>query len=629
MNQPKKTILVVEDERIVAKDLTRLLNSFGWDTRPPVSSSDEALRSASEQCPDLVLMDIRIHGKPDGIDTAELLRKRFDVPVVFLTAHSDEETVARAKKTEPFGYLLKPIKPGELRSTVELALYRHEMERRLRHRERWFSTTLRSIADAVIASDTHGNVTFMNPNAESMTGWRSEDAAGRPLNEVLHVVAEQKHGEKILVGKAGTKRPIAESAAPIYDRDHALGAVMVFRDVSEERKLRIQLERADRLASLGTMAAGVAHEVNNPLAIIVANLGFARESLARLAPKEGEAAVINETLEALEEATQAAGRIRGIVTDLRVFTRSSAERGRFTDLDKAIDAAIQIAAEDLLKCAGVKKEVPRLPPIDAPETRVVQIFTNLLLNAAHAIAPGDAASNEVRIRATEKGVGWVEIEISDTGSGIEPAQLKRIFDPFFTTKAPGGGIGLGLSVCHGIARSLGGDIEVESVVGRGTTFRVTLPSSVAPVVEPEPDLEDTGPLDRSRGRILVIDDEPLIRRAISRALADHDLVVPQSASDALELLKQGARYDLILCDLIMPDVTGIELFEWLLAKDPLQAKKVMFISGGSLSRTSADFLASVPNRLIEKPFTPVELRRIVSDLLRGDAKVSSSGTVSP
>jgi PAS domain S-box-containing protein len=613
VTQAKKTILVVEDERIVAKDLARLLTSFGWEARPPVASAEEALRSATEQCPDLVLMDIRIHGKPDGIDTAALLRKRFDVPVVFLTAHSDEETVARAKKTEPFGYLLKPIKPAELRSTVELALYRHEMERRLRHRERWFSTTLRSIADAVIASDTHGNVTFMNPNAESMTGWRSEDAAGRPLSEVLQVVAEQKHGEKVLVGKQGTKRPIAESAAPIYDElDHSLGAVMVFRDVSEERKLRIQLERADRLASLGTMAAGVAHEVNNPLAVIVANLAFVKESLARLQLDQRDAVDMRESL---EEATQAAGRIRGIVTDLRVFTRGSAERGRFCDLEKAIDAAIQIAADDLLKCAGVKKIVPKLPPIDAPETRVVQIFTNLLMNAAHAIESGRASENEVRIRASMKSVGWVEVEISDTGSGIEPQKLRRIFDPFFTTKAPGGGIGLGLSICHGIARSLGGDIEVESAVGEGTKFRVTLPVSVAPFAEPEVEAPEPDPSAKVRGRILVVDDEPLIRRAIARALAEHELIVPQSATDARELLKQGARFDLILCDLIMPDVTGIELYEWLLEKDPLQARRVAFISGGALSKTSADFLSSVPNLLIEKPFTPVDLRRVVSEAL--------------
>src|SRR6266567_478081 len=182
-----RSVLIVEDERIVAKDLQQTLAGMGYDAFAIASSAEEAVARASERCPDVVLMDIRIKGRRDGVETAEIMRQRFRVPVVYLTAHADDGTIDRAKKTEPYGYLLKPVNSAALRSGIELSLYKHEMEKRLRERERWFSTTLRSVADAVITVDLAGNVSFMNPVAEQLTGVKLRDALGRPARAIVRL----------------------------------------------------------------------------------------------------------------------------------------------------------------------------------------------------------------------------------------------------------------------------------------------------------------------------------------------------------------------------------------------------------------------------------------------------------
>ncbi|MEZ5283273.1 MAG: response regulator, partial [Vicinamibacterales bacterium] len=184
-----RSILIVEDERLVAMDIQQTLNDLGYDAASVASSAEEALACAEAQRPELVLMDIRINGSRDGIETAEALKARFDVPIVYLTAHADESTLQRAKATAPHGYLLKPIKAAELRSVVEVSLFRHDMERRQRVRDRWFSATLESIADAVVTVDLDGRVAFMNPVAEALTGVPALDSIGRPVGEVLRFVA--------------------------------------------------------------------------------------------------------------------------------------------------------------------------------------------------------------------------------------------------------------------------------------------------------------------------------------------------------------------------------------------------------------------------------------------------------
>jgi PAS domain S-box-containing protein len=248
-------ILVVEDESVVAKDIRNRLQKLGYAVSAVVSSGKDALQKMGEMQPDLVLMDIVLKGDIDGIETAEIIRDKFHTPVVYVTAYADNKIMERAKTTEPYGYLLKPLDNRELLMTIEMALYKHKMERKLRGREQWLTTTLKSIGDGVITTDTEGVITFMNPTAETLTGCTHEAALGKLVTEVFHIVDEKteklcenpfekvmKTGEKtesvtnvILVAKSGTKRIIANSGAPIRDEEGiVLGTVLVFREVTEK-----------------------------------------------------------------------------------------------------------------------------------------------------------------------------------------------------------------------------------------------------------------------------------------------------------------------------------------------------------------------------------------------------------
>ena len=635
------SVLIVEDEGIVAEDLRQTLIDAGYDAFAVADSADEAILRASERCPDIVLMDIRIRGRRDGIETAGILRAQFGVPIIFLTAHADDATIARAKQVEPHGYLTKPVRDAELRSAIEIAVFRHELERRLRERERWFATTLHSIADAVVTVDLAGIVTFVNAEAELLIGLGSDELVGRRASDVLRLVDAQRNAlpspldralderrvitldEADLINLAtGSIRAITDSAAPVIDDARTLGAVMVFRDVTEQKRVRQQLELADRLASLGTMAAGVAHEINNPLAVVMANASFASERLER-AQGPGAAAgedwlvAATDALQALADIGAAAARINKIVADLQAFSRPAPAptmtgSGR-TKVLRAVEWAVRTTAAELRLRARLVLELAPVPDIAGDEARLGQVFVNLLINAAQAIEPGALERNQVTVTTSVDGDGRVVVEIRDTGAGMADEVRRRIFEPFFTTKPVGAGTGLGLSICHGIVTSLGGELEAASGIGLGTTMRVRLPAAPperAPVERPE-----RAPPATRRGRILVIDDEPMMLRALTRMLSGHDVVAVDRAEDALARLDRGERFDVIVSDLMMPTMTGMGFYEALLARSPAVARQVVFITGGALTARTTDFLESIPNRWLPKPFSAAALQALVAERL--------------
>jgi two-component system, cell cycle sensor histidine kinase and response regulator CckA len=634
------SILVVEDERIVAHDIQETLRELGYDAFAIASSADEAIAFVTERCPDLVLMDIRIKGERDGIETAQILKRDFGVAVVYLTAYADDATLARARLTEPFGYLVKPVKAAELRGAIEVSLYKHEMEKRLRARERWFHTTLRSIADAVVTVDLAGMVTFMNPAAEQLTAVKAANAIGRPASEIVRLTsghlpfsplelalargAVVQIQEAELTSSRSESRTISDSAAPVVDDGKTLGAVMVFRDITEQKLLEKRLEMSDRLASLGTMAAGIAHEVNNPLAVIVGNASFVHDQLAQLllalehegTPSSTAIANLREALSAQAEVQSSAERIRQIVAELRTFSRPPPLVAAHADVERAIDWALKMTAHELRSRARVVKSTEPVPPVALDETRLGQVLINLLVNAAHAIGPGDAEHNEVAISARVTTEERVVIEVRDSGCGMTPEVQKLIFEPFFTTKPVGVGTGLGLSICHGIAASVGGSLQVESSVDHGSVFRLVLPAAS---VEQETPRVTTPPIraeDVRRRRVLVVDDEEMILRTLKRLLDDHEVVCVDSARKALKLLETEPAFDVILSDISMPDMTGMDFYETLLGKHPDVARHVVFLSGGALDPRVADFLAVVPNTCLEKPFEAARLKAVVQHMAR-------------
>ncbi|MCA9649873.1 MAG: response regulator [Myxococcales bacterium] len=380
------------------------------------------------------------------------------------------------------------------------------------------------------------------------------------------------------------------------------------RDLTERKRMQASLQKADRLASVGSLAAGVAHEINNPLAYVLANLELLSEDLSQLElpASSGFDQTVHRTL---QEAAEGANRVRRIVRDLKSFARADDEVLQSVDLHEVIDAAIDIADNEIRHRARLEKDYGQIPAVLGAPGRLTQVFLNLLVNAAHAI-PEEAYGDQFIRVSTWAERGYVYVDISDTGSGIPEDIVDRIFDPFFTTKAQGMGTGLGLSICHGIITGIGGEIKVHSRVGEGSTFTLMLPAADVPVMrrhDPSNVQEEAAsePL-----HILVVDDEPSIGAGIKRALSSHVVEVAGSGREAIEAC-EGDDFDLVLCDVMMPDVSGMDVFRHMNETKPGFGERFIFMTGGAFTPKAREFLESVDNEHIEKPFSIRELRKIV------------------
>ncbi|MBA3539694.1 MAG: GAF domain-containing protein, partial [Deltaproteobacteria bacterium] len=370
-----------------------------------------------------------------------------------------------------------------------------------------------------------------------------------------------------------------------------LGAMV---DVTERKAIEGRMLLADRMASLGTLAAGVAHEINNPLAYILANLDFA---LAEL-----RASTAPEITRSLEDAREGAIRVRTIVHDLRAFSRSDEEVRGPVDLPRIIESSINMAWNEIRHRARLVKDFGATVPVHANDARLGQVVLNLLVNAAQAIPEGAVEDNEIRIVTRTDERGRAVIEVRDTGPGI-PQQLRaRVFDPFFTTKPIGLGTGLGLSICHSIVAGLGGEITIDDAPGRGCMVRVCLPpaappaeATLAPPVAAQPA--------STRRPLLVIDDDVRVATAARRLLQrEWDVVVVTTAREALALVTGGRQFAAVLCDLMMPEMTGMDLHAELVRVSPAVADRMVFMTGGTFTERAQTFLARVANPRIEKPF---------------------------
>lgn len=385
---------------------------------------------------------------------------------------------------------------------------------------------------------------------------------------------------------------------------------------AEQRKMQEQLLISDRMASVGTLAAGVAHEINNPLAAIHTNLELAAIAVAELADTRPDPRLA-ELADELRDAREAAERVRLIIRELKIFSRAPDEERRGpVDVRHVLDPSLRMAWNEIRHRARLVKEYGAVPPVDANEARLGQVFLNLIVNAAQAIPEGDAHNNMIRVVTGRDESGRVSVEVSDTGTGIAPENLPRIFDAFFTTKPIGEGTGLGLSICHRIVRGLGGEIQVESERGKGTTFRILLPASKGEALPATPPPRASVPASR-RGRVLIVDDEIMFARALARSLAlEHEVELAASAGDALARVRDGQRFDVIVCDLMMPQMTGMDLHAELVRCAPDQAAGVVFVTGGAFTAGARAFLDGVPNQRIEKPFDAQQLRAVINDRVR-------------
>ena len=507
-------------------------------------------------------------------------------------------------------------------------------EEALRTSEEQYRQIVETTTDGIIKADGDAVIVFANRRFAEMLGYEPPELIGMSLFAFMDADAKaivtqslenRRQGVRSLVDetyrhKNGSKISVNVAGSALVDREGKyVGTLGVVRDVTDQKKLQAQLMVSDRMASVGTLAAGVAHEINNPLAAVIANLEYIGESLGRAAggdaPHRDGAWLHEEIKGPLADAREAAQRVRLIVRDLKVFSRSPTDESRGpVDVQAIMESSLRMAWNEIRHRAHLVKHYGTVSGVTANEARLGQVFLNLLVNAAQALPEGRAEHNEIRVTTRLDGERVV-VEVRDTGAGIPPEIVGRIFDPFFTTKAVGVGTGLGLAICQRIVTDMGGELTVESEMGKGTTFRVALP--VAGEEESTVAHVEAVPVAGRRGRILVVDDEALVLRSVKRILSkDHDVVVSGAAKEALAMCVGGETFDLILCDLMMPEMTGMDLHRELSRVSPDQASRMIFVTGGAFTEKARTFLSETPKEQIEKPFEAANLRAIVRRYVR-------------
>jgi PAS domain S-box-containing protein len=489
-----------------------------------------------------------------------------------------------------------------------------------------------SLNDGVIFLDLQGSVVDWNTSAERLFGYSKGEVLGRAWSDVLKLsehnlqatvlAALKRYGrwsrEVVALRKDGSETFCEVTVVPLRDADgRHIATIAVHRDIGERRAMQAQLLVASRLASVGTLAAGVAHEINNPLAFVNANILYLADELERFRSAVGPAT--DEILQLVAETRQGVERIGLIVRDLKAFSRvDSEDTSAVVDVRKVLAFAEKMAGKEMRQRARVVRDIQQVPMVKANESRLGQVFLNLLLNAAQAIPDGAAPENEIRIRTRTDGLGRAVVEVSDTGRGIPEDLRARVFDPFFTTKPVGEGTGLGLSICLGIVRSIGGEILLESEVGEGSTFRVALPPHQpdrATAIFPSPDLPP------QRVKLLVVDDEPYICTAIQRLLRrEHRVTALTTVREALALLESGERFDVILSDLMMPEQNGEDFYKELNRVAPDQAKRMIFMTGGAFTARSEEFLRSSPVPQVAKPISLEMLQGAIRQVVAATAR---------
>jgi PAS domain S-box-containing protein len=523
--------------------------------------------------------------------------------------------------------------------------------------------------EAIIVADFEsGRCLEANPAACELFGYSLEELCARTVGalalesdpEVARVATEirereRAHHPNLPFVRQGGAVFLAELRAKVFESDGAKLVLLMLRDVSLRVEREEELARAyqslkdaqakllhsGKLAAIGQIAGGVAHEVNNPATFILTNLrvlrdhvGVLRATFSRLrrlverpepVAEETHAAVsaivadgsvdalLREANEMVDDNLAGIERIASIVADLRTFSRIEQDDVRQVTVNDLVDVACNLGYADIRHRARLIKEMKRLPPVSAEPGKLAQVFTTLLVNAAHSIEEGAANENEIRV-STDLENGFVVVAVQDTGTPVPEASRKRLFQPFYENSGRDYGSGIGLSLCAEIVRLHGGTIELKSVGTRGNRFEVRLPalatrpSSLPP--QREPPRSQPGP--GLRARVLVIDDDVAVLRAYRRMLSTrHDVVLATGGAIGLQTLAVDSGFDLILCDVMMPEVDGPMVYEALVARFPEVVDRVVFCSGGAFTPRAKEFLGSVDNAFLAKPIDTDELERMI------------------
>lgn len=595
---PQIQIMVVEDEAIVAMEIENRLKSLGYGVCAVTNTGERALDKAANTQPNLVLMDIQIKGTMDGVETARQIRERFDIPVIYLTAHSDEHTLQRAKISEPFGYILKPFDERDLHTTIEMALYRYRLERKLKESERWLNTTLSSIGDGVIATDGRGCITFMNPAAEALTGWKQANALGRKLAEVFDIIHEESQvpaespvtkvlregtmvalaNHILLLNEDGRETAIEDNASPIRDEQgNICGVVLVFRDITARKKVEATMQKAKNAAEASNRAkseflANVSHEIRTPLNGV---LGMAELLL--------DTSLTHEQQDYVKTIQHSGDTLLVLINDILNLSKIEAGKLELKERPFNLRASIEETLDGLAgKAAEKNLELSYYIEDGTPEvligdvTRVTQVLGNLLSNAvkftevgevaltvtAHRVSAGQEGANPVQTLNYE-----VHFAVRDTGIGIPPDRWGRLFQSFSQVDGSMsrryGGTGLGLAISKRLSELMGGTIRVESdgVPGLGSTFHFTIRAKTA--LSQRSVSSNDPPSALAGKRLLIVDGHATNRHNLTRQTRLWGML-PQdtdSIAEAMVWLEQGDLFDTAILGVQEVEKDGLKLIK--------------------------------------------------------------------
>jgi PAS domain S-box-containing protein len=483
-------VLVVEDEGLIAHDIATRLEALGHQVVATVATAEEAVERAAGA--DVVLMDIRIDGQRDGIAAAQEVRARHHVPVVFLTAHADRATLERAKAADPFGYITKPLGPASLHTSIEMAVYKHRMERQLEEQEAWHRTALASVAEAIVVADPFGRIRTLNRAAEAFSGWTAANAIGQRLESVVRLVEEESgndlgdpaplailrgapvpldHGLR-LISREGREMAVEGTVAPVRSSPETLlGVVLTLRDVSARRWEERQLRQAQRVEAAGRLAAQISVEYASLVQIIRSRSGLLARQLGDYSPAQ-------TALEEIREAALAAEQVTEKLAGLGARQVAQPEIVSLNTILRRMSKPIEMAAGARVVTA-IQPE-PGAGRIKADPSQIEQVIMNLVLHACAIVPPGGRLLIQTsRTEAPQNGTLASFAAFRLTYAATEP-DPDHLFDP-----AGSGEDGLALSAAHSVAAEHGGYLTARAIP-EGTVIELLVPRVHEEALLPEP-----------------------------------------------------------------------------------------------------------------------------------------------
>jgi two-component system, cell cycle sensor histidine kinase and response regulator CckA len=636
MGTEKARILIVEDEHIVALDIKMLLIKYGYDVMGIHSSAEPALAAIEKDIPDLVLMDIKLQGEMDGIEATELIKDRFDIPVILLTAFADEATLQRAKLTEPFAYLIKPFEDRELRTQIVIALYRHKMEKEIKTREKLFSTTLNSIGDAVILLDQKDRVQYCNPVAAIMANGNHSNDKELTFFELFHFEGNPfPHGFREMREKTISADIVSEKqkiqvevrVSPIIDPSEVrTGTVIVMTDITERiraqqtlKEREEQLRQSQKMEAIGRLSGGIAHDFNNLLTVIMGYSKLMKENISQNEVPERE-----EIANDIEGIQNAALKSANLTRQLLTFSRHQMLRLRIHSLNDIVKDMQKMLRRLITEEIDIKLSLQAdFDKVYIDQVQMEQVIINLAVNARDAMPEGGTlkiSTSNIILEDTIQSISgaikpgdYVIISVEDTGEGITKENMNRIFEPFFTTKDRGQGTGLGLSTVYGIIKQIDGSISVSSAPKKGTNFKIYIPAT-----QKVDESRLSSPYSEGDGKgtetILLVEDDENLKFLLSRILRrkGYNVLESQNAGEALLICEDyKGQIHLLVSDIVMPHLSGDKLAKRLQSIRP--DLKILLISGyPDRYKTENDEGIFT---FIQKPFELDSFTRIIRQVL--------------